>query len=41
MIHQTIRLALLACTCLSTVVALRAENWGQWRGPTFNGATTE
>src|SRR5436190_830710 len=27
----------LCCAC----AAVRAENWGQWRGPSFNGSSTE
>jgi outer membrane protein assembly factor BamB len=41
MMQRTTRLALIAGVCLSTVTLARAENWAQWRGPSFNGATTE
>jgi len=34
------RFALVATTLLACF-ALRAENWPQWRGPFFNGSTTE
>ncbi len=27
--------------CISLADAVRAENWANWRGPNFNGATTE
>jgi len=32
---------LAALLCLITVSSLRAENWAQWRGPNFNGSTSE
>ena len=32
---------LVAVLCLVTFASLRAENWGQWRGPNFNGSTSE
>ena len=32
---------LAAVLCLAAFASLRAENWGQWRGPNFNGSTTE
>jgi outer membrane protein assembly factor BamB len=31
----------VACQALLIVVPSRAENWPQWRGPFFNGSTTE
>ena len=33
----------LSCACLSLLIcaAVHAENWPQWRGPFFNGSTTE
>src|SRR5262245_52502934 len=37
-IKQTLTLATLAILAGTT---LRAENWPQWRGPAFNGSTTE
>src|SRR6185436_18489948 len=33
-------LAVAACVALGAVDA-RAENWPQWRGPSFNGISTE
>jgi outer membrane protein assembly factor BamB len=27
--------------CLAAIASLRAENWGNWRGPNYNGATSE
>ena len=36
------RAAILAAAFLALAVsAARAENWPQWRGPFFNGSTTE
>jgi outer membrane protein assembly factor BamB len=34
-------LALTAAACLSLSSASRADNWANWRGPNFNGSTTE
>jgi outer membrane protein assembly factor BamB len=33
--------AALLLPALAWPIALRAENWGHWRGPAFNGSTTE
>ena len=42
MIQQTLKLALVAAgVFLSTTPTLRAENWPNWRGPNYNGATTD
>lgn len=39
---SNIRVATLILAALTIVAApLSAENWPQWRGPSFNGATTE
>jgi len=35
-----IRILLLLTGCLAAVSTM-AENWGQWRGPLFNGSTSE
>ena len=32
---------LAAVFCLAAFASLRAENWGQWRGPNFNGSASE
>jgi outer membrane protein assembly factor BamB len=32
---------LIAVLYLTTLIPLRAENWAQWRGPNFNGSTTD
>ena len=39
MTHRTIGLALLVTLALGT--AALAENWPQWRGPNFNGSSSE
>src|SRR5690349_19321260 len=31
----------LTPTLLSSVLSVQGENWPQWRGPFFNGSTTE
>jgi outer membrane protein assembly factor BamB len=41
MIHHGVQLALIAGLSLSTLASLRAENWSQWRGPQFNGSSSE
>src|SRR5687768_3425751 len=41
MMHHGIRLALMAGLSLATLASLRADNWSQWRGPNFNGSTSE
>jgi hypothetical protein len=35
--------AAVSCACLALLICVssRAENWTQWRGPYFNGSTTE
>ena len=35
------RLVLISCLWAFASAALHAENWPQWRGPAFNGSTTE
>src|ERR1043166_7399837 len=35
---KTLSIALTLATLITTA---RAENWAQWRGPFFNGSTTE
>lgn len=32
---------LMAALGLTVAASIHAENWGQWRGPNFNGSTTE
>ena len=34
-------LSLIGAAALLFTTSLRAENWPQWRGPSFNGSTTE
>jgi len=41
MIHRSLKPFLAAVLCLSALASLRAENWAQWRGPNFNGSTSE
>jgi outer membrane protein assembly factor BamB len=40
---RRMRLAVDCCACLALLIAApgHAENWPQWRGPYFNGSTTE
>ena len=41
-LSQPIRfLALTAAVCMALPNAARSEYWGNWRGPNFNGTTTE
>ena len=35
------KLALITGVCLTTLPVLNAANWAQWRGPNFNGTTSE
>jgi outer membrane protein assembly factor BamB len=37
----TLILALLTVLSSSTISSLQAEDWAQWRGPNFNGSTSE
>jgi outer membrane protein assembly factor BamB len=39
--HHGIQLALIAGLSFATLGSLRAENWSQWRGPNFNGSSSE
>jgi outer membrane protein assembly factor BamB len=41
MIERILKPFFTTVLCLAAVVPLRAENWGQWRGPNFNGSTPE
>src|SRR5262245_32363141 len=34
-------LVVAVCVVLSSVTALRSENWPQWRGPSANGVSSE
>ncbi len=39
--HQLRVRVLTLCCALAATTGARAENWPQWRGPFFNGSTTE
>jgi outer membrane protein assembly factor BamB len=41
MTHRILKSFLAAVLCLAAFGSLRADNWAQWRGPNFNGATSE
>lgn len=36
-----IKLAVIAAVLTGTLASLQAENWANWRGPNYNGSTTE
>src|SRR5712671_2557516 len=39
--RKVIAVQLIVLAAVSFPRLVRSENWPQWRGPTFNGATTE
>ncbi len=41
MIKSFVNLSLVAGACLALLPSINAENWAQWRGPNFNGSTSE
>src|ERR1035441_2844552 len=42
-LNRRVSRAAVPCACLALLIGMssRAENWPQWRGPYFNGSTTE
>jgi outer membrane protein assembly factor BamB len=39
--HRSLKPFVTVVFCLAALFPLRAENWGNWRGPNFNGTTSE
>jgi len=39
--NQPMRIQSVAIFLLLAIASARAENWGQWRGPSFNGSSSE